>query len=62
MSVKSQGGLKAATEVSVLKATSAGFVKEVFIKENDPVEKGQLLIAVKSPVLEEKEKYLEGRR
>ncbi len=58
VSVKSTGLLKAATEVSTLKATSSGYVKETYIKENATVEKGQLIFAVQSPVLEEKERYL----
>lgn len=61
VSVKSTGLLKAATEVSTLKATSSGYVKETYIKENATVEKGQLLFAVQSPVLEEKERYLQQK-
>ncbi len=61
ISVKSTGLLKAATEVSVLKATSSGYVKETYIKENTTVEKGQLLFAVQSPLLEEKEHFLKSK-
>ncbi|MFN7234690.1 MAG: HlyD family secretion protein, partial [Cyclobacteriaceae bacterium] len=38
--------------------TSTGYIQEVRVKENEAVEKGQLLFTVHAPVLEEKEKYL----
>lgn len=58
VSIKSPGILKATTEVSTLNATSTGYIQEVRVKENEAVEKGQLLFTVHAPVLEEKEKYL----
>jgi HlyD family secretion protein len=58
--VKSQGLIKAATDVSTLKATSTGHIKEVYIKENATVEKGQMLFAVQSPLLEVEEKHLQN--
>ncbi|MFN7405652.1 MAG: HlyD family secretion protein [Cyclobacteriaceae bacterium] len=58
VSVKSHGILRATTEISTLKATSTGYIQEVRVKENEAVEKGQLLFTVHAPVLEEKEKYL----
>ncbi|MEZ4947553.1 MAG: HlyD family efflux transporter periplasmic adaptor subunit [Cyclobacteriaceae bacterium] len=58
ISVKSTGLLKAASEVSLLRATSSGYITEVFIKENGTVTKGQLLLDIRSPLLEEKEHYL----
>jgi multidrug resistance efflux pump len=60
VSVKSQGLIKAATDVSTLKATSTGHIKEVYIKENATVEKGQMLFAVQSPLLEVEEKHLQN--
>ena len=61
VSVKSPGLLRAATEVNLVKATSAGIVKEVFVRENSKVMKGQLLMEVQSPILEEKKRYLETK-
>jgi HlyD family secretion protein len=58
VSVKSSGQLKASVEVSTIKAVQPGFVQQVFIKENQMVKQGQLLFAVRSPVLEEKLNYL----
>jgi len=55
--VKSPGLLRASTESSILKAPAAGHVTAVLIEENTTVEKDQVLFAVRSPVLEEKEKY-----
>ena len=61
VSVKSPGLLRATTEVNYIKATSPGLVREVLIKENSMVRKGQLLFAVQSPTVEEKERYLKGK-
>jgi multidrug resistance efflux pump len=61
VSVKSSGILKATTEVSPLKATSAGYIQEVRIKENQVVEKGAVLFTVAAPVLQEREKYFVAR-
>jgi multidrug resistance efflux pump len=61
VSIKSTGLLKAATEVSTIKAISSGYVKEVFVQENSLVKKDQLLFAVKSPLLEEKERFLQSK-
>lgn len=58
VSVKSNGMLKATSEVSNVKAISPGLVSQVFIKENEVVKQGQLLFAVQSLVMAEKEKYL----
>ena len=61
VSIKSYGSLKSVTEQNVLKATSSGLVKTVFVRENAHVKRGDLLYAVTSPILEEKEKYLKNR-
>lgn len=61
VSVKCAGILKAATELTILRATSTGVVKEVFVKENMTVKRGQLLFEVHSSVLEEKEKYFNNK-
>lgn len=61
VSVKSTGTLKAASEITYIKAISPGFVSLVSIRENDLVQAGQLLFAVQSPVLNEKEKYLKTK-
>jgi multidrug resistance efflux pump len=61
VSVKSPGILKATTEVSTLKATSAGYINEVHIKENQVVEKGGVLFTVVAPVLQEREKFFVAR-
>ncbi len=61
ISVKSSGLLKATAELNIIKANAAGYVNEVFIKENAAVRKGQLLLALHSPLLEEKERYLQKR-
>ncbi len=61
ISIKSAGLLKAATEASTIKAISAGYVKEVFIQENSSVKKDQLLFSVQSPMLDEKERFLQTK-
>ncbi|HLZ16352.1 MAG TPA: HlyD family efflux transporter periplasmic adaptor subunit [Cyclobacteriaceae bacterium] len=61
ISVTSPGLLKAATEVTSLRAPSSGVVKKVFIRENADVKEGQCLIEIKSPVLDERERYLTSR-
>lgn len=61
VTVKSPGLLRASTGISVIRATSGGIVKKVLIRENSEVKRGQLLLEVISPTLEEKEHYLEGR-
>lgn len=61
ISIKSIGLLKATTEVSSIKAISSGYVKEVFIQENSVVKKDQLLFSVQSPMLEEKERFLQTK-
>jgi HlyD family secretion protein len=58
VSVKSFGSLRAATQLSILKAASSGFVKTIYAGENMEVRKGQLLFEVQSPLLEEKERFL----
>jgi HlyD family secretion protein len=62
VSVKSEGILKATTEMSILKATANGYIKEVMVKEHQTVQKGQLLVSVTAPVLHEKEKFLQDMR
>ncbi len=61
ISVKSTGLLKAVSEVSSIRATSTGYITEVFIKENGTITKGQLLLDIRSPILEEKEQYLKAK-
>lgn len=61
ISVKTSGVLKTTSEIVVVKAPAQGFVGEVLVKENDRVMKGQLLMTVHSPVLEDKSKSLSGR-
>jgi HlyD family secretion protein len=61
VTVKSAGMLKATTEVSILKSPATGYVNHVMIKENQAVEKGQVLFSVVTPVLLEKEKYFVAR-
>ena len=61
VTVKSPGILRPATEMNQLKATSAGIVKQVLVKENAEVKKGQLLFEVRLPILEEKESYLNNK-
>ena len=62
VSVKSEGILKATTEMSILKATANGYIKEVMVKEHQAVQKGQLLFSVTAPGLHEKEKFLQAKR
>jgi HlyD family secretion protein len=47
--------------LNTLKAASPGLVKKVLVKENEMVQKGQLIFEVESPVLEERVKYLGGK-
>lgn len=61
ISIKSGGLLKATTEVSAIKAISSGYVKEVYIQENSLVKKDQLLFSVQSPMLDEKERFLQTK-
>lgn len=61
ISVKASGVLKTTSEIVVIKAPAQGFVGKVLVKENDRVVKGQLLMTVYSPVLEDKRKSLSER-
>lgn len=61
ISVKTSGVLKTTSEIVVVKAPAQGFAGNVLVKENDRVMKGQLLMTVHSPVLEDKSKSLSGR-
>jgi len=61
ISIKSPGILRATTDVTTLKSTSAGIVNAVLVNENASVKKGQLLIDVKSPVLEGRIHYLQNK-
>jgi len=61
VSINSSGILKSTTEVSALKATATGYIKDILVKENELVGNGQLLFTVQAPVLEEKEKHLMAR-
>jgi multidrug resistance efflux pump len=61
ISINSQGLLKATTEISVLKAPSNGIVQDIFIKENQGVSKGEVLVSVHSPLLQEKKKFLSDK-
>ena len=58
VSVRCKGILKAALELTNLKASSSGVIEQVLIRDNQRVRKGQLLIKIRSPVLEEREVYL----
>ena len=61
VSIKSPGIIRAITEVTTLKSTSAGLVKAVFVNDNAVVNDGQLLIDIQSPVLEERIRYLQNK-
>jgi len=61
ISVKSPGLLRASTDHTTLKSAAAGMVKSVLVKQNEVVVEGQLLFEVRSPVLEEKIHYLDGK-
>jgi len=61
VSVTSPGFLRASAEHATLKSTSTGIIKRVRVKENEVVLAGQLLFEVRSPVLEEKILFLEGK-
>lgn len=55
--IRCTGVLKAATELTVLRAASSGIVERIFIQGDQTVKKGQLLVKIRSPVLDEKELY-----
>jgi HlyD family secretion protein len=61
VSVTSPGFLRASAEHATLKSTSTGIIRRVRVKENEVVLAGQLLFEVRSPVLEEKILFLEGK-
>jgi len=61
VSIKSPGILRPTTEVATLKSSSSGVVKAVLVKENAPVREGQLLVDVRSPLLEEKIRFLQRK-
>lgn len=61
ININSPALIRPATEISPVRSLVNGRIKEAFIKENQPVHKGEALYTVESEAISEREKYLLAR-
>jgi HlyD family secretion protein len=62
ISVHTSALIRPQSEISMIRSLVNGRVRESFVSENQPVQKGTVLYIIESNILDEKEKYLVNRK
>ncbi len=62
VSIKSNGIIRAVTERQVLKAPVTGIISQLAIEENNPVQRGELLVSIDSEEVDQSIKYNKQRQ
>src|SRR5690606_22609712 len=62
VSVNAMGILRAVSENHAVKSIISGRIEEVFVKEGEPVEAGEVLARIKADVLDQERDMLSGQQ